>query len=114
VGSTSIKSKLNSTFLKSISKILAELNLTVNNNKSHILLSKVRNSTSSSASNVKVVSEGIKILGAPIGNIVYQKALGENEITQLCSGIQRLENLYASDAFILLNFCINSVPIYLR
>ena len=109
-----LTSKLNSTFLKSISKILAELNLTVNNNKSHILLSKVRNSTSSSASNVKVVSEGIKILGAPIGNSVYQKAFVENEITQLCSGIQRLENLYASDAFILLNFCINSVPIYLR
>jgi hypothetical protein len=110
---TSDQNRMLTSDFKKIIGILQEIGLKVNISKT-VMLCKRSIALSSSRIQISTHRDGIRLLGVPIGTKQYRIHQVQSDINKICDSTMHLHNLQPMDAFILLQYCINSAPVYLK
>jgi hypothetical protein len=103
--------RLATTVFTEFQGILNDIGLTVNVDKCVMLL---YGQATSPRSLVPIQREGIKLLGVPIGEKPFRINFLREEMATTKRLMTHLQRVNSSEAFIFLNYCINTVPVFLR
>ena len=68
----------------------------------------------SSSSEISTVRNGFKLLGSPIGNVHYRSTFLSEHLLKTTELLNYIDPIRYSYGFNIMNYCINTVPVFLR